>query len=123
MMRRWLLSEVVTAVFLCILVIIFLSGIVSRHPDKKMLVGVIWTSFGIAMTAYCGKNRSSLRDGVRDLPLAFGVSSIFFGLAVALAPMDLLRDIVLLAFLAIICISVIVCAAWLRRLLMREVWI
>jgi hypothetical protein len=123
MTKRWLLSEVVTAVFLCILVVIFMYPLASDQSDRRLAAGVVWTFCGIALIAYWSKNQREVIGEAEYFFLALGISSIFFGLAVALAPTNLLIDIVILAFLAIIVMSAIVVMAWLRRLLMREVWI
>jgi len=123
MIKRWFLTDVVMAVFFSILAVIILKGITSEQSGVALVIGVIWTFSGIALIAYCGKNWSKVTEEAGYVPPAFGVSGIFFGLAIALAPTDLLRDIVSLAFLAIVCMSVIVVVAWLRRLLKREVWI
>lgn len=122
MLKRWFLPDVVVAIFFSILAIIFLDSITSEQSGTAPAAGVAWMLCGIALTAYCAKNWIKVIRHAGYVPLAFGISGIFFGLAIALAPTDLLRDIVILAFLAIICMSVIVVVTWLRRLLRRKVW-
>lgn len=122
MTKRWFLSDAVAAIFVCILVIILLDLFTSEQSVVVPAAGVIWALCGIALTGYCSKNWRKVIRRTGYFPLAFGASSILFGLVVALAPTNLMIDIVLLAFLAIICMSVIAVAAWLARLLKREAW-
>ena len=122
MIKRWFLPDVVVAVFFSIIAILILDIITSEQSGVLLVAGVMWTFCGIALTAYCGKNWRKVIRQAGYVPFAFGVSSIFFGPAIALAPTDLLRDIIALAFLAIVCMSVIVVLTWLRKLLTRKVW-
>ena len=122
MIKSWFIPDLVAAVFICIVAAIILGSITSEQSSEAQAAGAIWMLCGIALTAYCSKNMSKAMAQAGYVPLAFGVSSIFFGLAIALASPDLLRDIVSLAFLAILVMSVIVIVAWLRRVLSRKVW-
>ena len=122
MLKRWFLPDVVVAIFFSIIAIIFLDSVTSEQSGEALAAGVAWMLFGIALTVYCVRNWIKVIRHAGYIPLAFGICGIFFGLGIALAPTNLMRDIVIFAFLAANCMSVIVVVTWLRKLLRRKVW-